>query len=234
MLNLRKTFAYYISSISLTTLSVLHASELQTFNVPIEDCQNFPGNWSLSPEEIFFALKYATFIDTFQILEFGAGEGTVRLSKLLQKHGIPYEYHTFENSQSYLLNLPNVTFHLYALPPAPQGNLAEWCPIVQSVEIPDLPIADLVIVDGPHGVSRAEWYAKFKSLTRPGTIILIDDFHHFSEFGEALDRNFVYETIIEYNRSHIYPIKNEGLEKIDGVANKCFKIVQVLEIKNEI
>lgn len=154
------------------------------------------------------------------------------LVDLLQKHKVPYEYHTFENSLDFIFDLPNVIFHYYPLPEVKWHKLHEWRPIIQSLEMPDLPTADLVIVDGPHGVSRADWYAKFKRFTKPGTIILIDDFHHYAEFGKELDKNFIYETIIEYHHRGSYPLVNDGLETIDGVVHKCFKIVRVIQAKS--
>jgi hypothetical protein len=227
----RKALLACFSAFILSSQSILSASDLSLFNVGLEECQDFPSDFSLAPEEIYYSLKYATYKDTFQILEFGAGEGTVRLVELLQKQNIPYEYNTFENCLNFILNLPNVTFHYYPLPDVEWHHLDQWRPFVQSVEMPDLPIADLVIVDGPHGRSRADWYTKFKHLTRPGTIILIDDFHHYEEFGDELDKNFVYETIIEYNRTGIGASVNDGLESVDGIVHKCFKIVRVLGTK---
>lgn len=225
MIDFKRVFFIFVSTFILSSYQIVNSEELRSFNVQIEDCKDFPSDFSLAPEEIYYSLKYAMYQDTFQILEFGAGEGTRRLTELLQNLSIAYEYHSFENAWEYLIDLPNVTYHYYSLPPAPVGSLKEWRPVIQAIEMPDLPIADLVIVDGPHGVSRADWYAKFKYFTRPGTIILIDDFHHFKEFSEELDQNFVYETIIEYYYPHI----NNGLESIDGIVGKCFKIVRVID-----
>jgi hypothetical protein len=225
----KKTLLALFSMVFLSSQTILCAGELQSFDVGLEDCQAFPSNMSLAPEEIYYSLKYATYKDNFKILEFGAGEGTVRLVELLQRHKVQYEYHTFENSPNFIFDLPYVIFYYYPLPGVEWHKLYEWRPIIQSLEMPDLPTVDLVIVDGPHGVSRADWYAKFKHLTRPGTILLIDDFHHYAEFGEELDKNFIYETIIEYNHTGSVPLVNKGLESIDGVVHKCFKIVRVIQ-----
>lgn len=225
------TFMFCLSTILMSSQAPLIARYSQSFTVNIEDCQKFPSNWSLAPEEVYYALKYATYKDTFQILEFGAGTGTVCLSELLQKLGVAYEYHTYENCSDFVSDLPHVTFHHYTLPTVQWHELYKWHPAIQALKMAETPIADLVIVDGPHGVARANWYSKFKHLTRPGTIILIDDFHHYAEFGKELDKNFVYETIIEYNHNDTGTIVNNGLEHIDGVVHKCFKIVQVIQVK---
>lgn len=231
MIRLKIAFLTFLTTFLLSSQFFLNANDLKTFHVPLDECLAFPSNFSLAPEEVYYALKYATYKDTFQVLEFGAGEGTVRLVELLQKFNVSYQYNTFENSEQFVYNLPNVTFHYYPLPPVKSCTYYEWRPFIQSLEMPDLPVADLVIVDGPHGVARADWYSKFKKFTRPGTIILVDDYHHYSEFGTELDKNFVYETIIEYNHLHIFPIVNDGLEKVDGIVHKCFKIVRVIASK---
>lgn len=225
----KKLLSACLSTLFVLSQPFLNADDLQHFNVHLDDCQSFPSNFSLAPEEVYYALKYATYKDTFNVLEFGAGEGTIRLVELLQKQKVPYDYHTFENALEYVFTLPNVTFHYYQLPPV--DNLYKWRPVIQSLEMPELPIADLVIVDGPHGVSRADWYAKFKHLTRPGTVIIIDDFHHYSEFGKELDKNFDYETIVEYHHNGSHHLVNDGLDPIDWIVHKCFKIVRVIQSK---
>ncbi len=197
-------------------------------NVTLEDAKAFPGNWSLAPEEAYLALKYCEYQDVMTVLEFGAGASTVELTKLFDLKNITYDYHVFEHDPKFFRDIKNVFFYFYNLPAVDYSLLS---PVIRAIKLPELPVFDLVIVDGPHGVARSEWYAKFKKYTRPGTIILIDDFHHFKEFGESLDENFAYTTIIEYNQSYVWKIINEGLETIDHrIVPKCFKIVIVDKI----
>lgn len=208
----------------------LQATERNTINITLADARFFPGDWSLTPEEIYLAIINATYDEKFKILEFGAGESTIQLAKLLREKNVPYEYHVFENDPEYIKPIGSVSYHLYSLPPLPFHRTNEWKPYVAEYKLPYLPVFDFVIVDGPHGVARAEWYSKFKTYTRPGTIILIDDFHHYSAFGQELDKNFYYETIIEYNKNPNWKIVNEGTTPwLGATVGKTFKIVRVLD-----
>ena len=201
---------------------------LNTIDIKLEETMFFPGNMSLEPEEAYLALKHCSFDKTIKILEFGAGESTNQFAKILTEKQIPFEYHVFENDPSYIKTIENVTFHYYELPKIPFKRSSEWNVHVAKYILPDLPIFDLIIVDGPHGVGRAQWHQKFKKYTRPGTILLIDDFHHFKEFEQALDKNFEYETIIEYNQNPKWKIINIGIDPTPNYfINKTFKIVKV-------
>lgn len=189
----------------------------QQIDLSREDTKNFPGGWSLVPEEGYLALKHCTFDETFKILEFGSGRGTELLAQLLKEKGIPFEYHTIEHDASFEKEIDGVYFYLYDTPP-------------KQVSLPyDFPKFDLVIVDGPHGVCRADWYEKFQPYTRSGTVILVDDFHHYTEFGKALDTNFSYQTVIEFNEDYRWKQVNEGLEPSPLPSQgHTFKIVIVL------
>jgi len=206
--------------------------ERQSIPITLEEVSLFPGDWSLEPEEIHLALKHCTFKNKLKILEFGAGEGTVQLIALLEKKNIPYEYHSFENDrdflQSLVLKVPQVIFHHYFVPGTSISDCGKWMPYVSQVELPELPIFDLIIVDGPHGVSRSCWYTKFKKYSKEGTVILVDDFHHFEEFSQELNKNYNYITIIEYNQNPTWRIVNKGEEKIKHrQLKKTFKIVKL-------
>jgi predicted O-methyltransferase YrrM len=219
-----------IGILGLLMTTGLRADETNKIDIALTDTRYFPGDWSLTPEEIYLAIKHSTYKDCFKILEFGAGESTIQLAKLLREKGIPYEYHVFENDPEYIKNIDRVTYHYYFLPSLPFHRCNEWRQSVAGYELPLLPVFDLIIVDGPHGVARAEWYSKIKIYTRPGTVILVDDFHHYSEFGQELDRSFSYETIIEYNQSPNWKIINDGTDPLpDRHVNKTFKIVKVID-----
>lgn len=202
----------------------------QQIQVALNEVQSFPGGWSLVPEEVYLALKHCRYEKKIKILEFGAGESTIQLTQLLTRKGIPFEYHVFENDSAYIKKIEHVTNHLYFLPTLPFHRSNEWKDDVAKYNLPELPTFDLIIVDGPHGVARAQWYSKFKKYTKPGTVILIDDFHHYEEFGLALDKNYKYTTIIEYNQTPTWKIINDGLEPISNhTINKTFKIVKINE-----
>src|SRR5690349_2610845 len=83
---------------------------LNNIDITLQDTRYFPGDWSLTPEEVYLALKHCTYEKTFKILEFGAGEGTVQLARLLTEKNIPFEYHVFENDPAYLKPIDHVTY----------------------------------------------------------------------------------------------------------------------------
>ena len=50
-------------------------------------------------------------------------------------------------------------------------------------------------MDGPNGDKRSLWYSKIRSVVKPGTLLLIDDFNHYKCFSDELDKNFNYELL---------------------------------------
>jgi hypothetical protein len=214
------------------SINILKSKDLEKLNkieIKLSETKNFSGGFSLAPEEAYIALKHATYRDKFRILEFGSGESTILFTKILKEKNISFEYHVFENDPNYIYEIENVIYHHYDLPNFPFSRCNEWSFYVEKYELPNLPVFDLVIVDGPHGVGRAKWYEKFKKYTKPKTVILIDDFHHYIEFKNSLDENFLYDTIIEYNQNPSWKIINSGIDPIvsNQNINKSFKIVKI-------
>lgn len=195
---------------------------LNTFNY--SDFVKFKSEWSLCPYEIFLALKFCTYENNFKILEFGSGDGTIQLVSVLKNYNINFVYDSFENDSNYAKdNLVN--YHVYDIKK------------IDDVEILSKQIYDLVIIDGPNGPLRSKWYRKFKNNIRSGTIILIDDFHHFKEFSSCLNEEYDYETILTYNtNASFYEVINEGLEPVDtkkiSMPDKSFKVVKIIGLKN--
>lgn len=190
-----------------------------TMTVTLEELKHFPSGWSLTPYTVYLTLKNCTFDSTLKILEFGSGVATHMLADYLSSKNIPTKYTSYETDSSYAGH-PNVNYEFYS-------------PAMQLMK-DDNEIYDIVIVDGPNGVTRRDWYHQFKKNVRSGTIILIDDFHHYSEFAVALDENFVYETINEFNIDPRFtPIINVGTELVDVSlthyhGTKTHKVVKVL------
>ncbi len=60
---------------------------------------------------------------------------------------------------------------------------------------------DAIILDGPHGNGRSLCFALFHDLIENGTLILIDDYHHYP-FLEDLSKLFIYEIIEKRNYIH--------------------------------
>jgi hypothetical protein len=78
---------------------------------------------------------------------------------------------------------------------------------------------DLILVDGPHGNKRSQWYPKIRSNVKPGTILLVDDFNHYACFSEELDRNFNYELLSYSNEPFV------------AYGEHSWKIVRIINVK---
>lgn len=195
---------------------------MNKIEIKYEDFINFKSGWSLHPVEAYIALKYTMFEKKLNILEFGSGDGTKCLAQLLNNKKIEFNYKSLEHDTKYC-NLKEVDYVVY--------NLND----INHITINDNIIYDLIIVDGPHGSIRKIWYEKIKNSVRNGTIILVDDYHHYSEFEEELSKNYLYDTITIYNQDKRWQIINEGVELYDSLkysfCEKTFKIVKITEIK---
>lgn len=156
-------------------------------NIKSGECSAFPGGWSVNPEQMFLALKHLTYSKAVNVLEFGSGAGTDILVQLLHKKKVPYSYTAYENDKTYASKSNNVQTIL-------------WSSFPNRV-VPG--IFDLIIIDGPHGVSRARWYPMLRRSVRKGTIMVVDDFRHYAEFKTALDANFRYKTIHEHVETYV-------------------------------
>ena len=195
-------------------------------DITLNECSKFNGGWGLSPHQVYLMIKHVDFDGQLNILEFGSGDGTTHLVNLLNEKNIKFDYTSIEHDATYA-KTPNVAYQLYHL----DGNY-----IPNDLETVSLVLDktyDLVIVDGPHGSGRAKWYSKFKNNIRIGTVILIDDFHHFPEFSDELDKNFTYETINLFNLNTGFTEEptNSGLEKVDVTSSllmdKSYKIIKI-------
>lgn len=205
---------------------------MQKINLQIEDFSDFKGLWGLTPYEIFIALKNTTYKDKLNILEFGSGDGTTNLVNLLNKKLVPFNYISVENDKNFATT-ENVNYIMYDLPIDVNSSYDEYLLDKVNLKLDDT-IFDLVIVDGPHGVGRSRWYQKFKNNTREGTIILVDDFFHYTQFEDELNKNFKYDLINVFSSQlHITGnFINEGEDLTDmnhKLSNfeKCYKIVKV-------
>lgn len=143
------------------------------------------GGWSYCDQQIVEITPFLEKDKSIKILELGSGDSTV---KLYDYYNTLYEgvvFHTFENNRKYLCNHEDIQSHLY-----------------DSVQNCDLPeeVFDLVLVDGPFGESRKDWYSKLGKVSKVGTVIHIDDVYHFDSFLEELDRYFEYETLFDFGR----------------------------------
>lgn len=196
-------------------------------NFILDDFSKFDGGWSLSPYSIYLALKHLNFEgNSIKILEFGSGEGTKNLVDVLKNKSIDFEYVSVEHDVSFAKS-KDVEYIMYNIPTNYTPNH------IDLVELNLDKTFDLVIVDGPHGVGRANWYKKILNNVKNNTIILIDDFHHYKEFDDELNRVFVFDTINVFNidKRFTKQIVNEGIELVDINSpyhkNKTHKIVKI-------
>jgi hypothetical protein len=186
-------------------------------NIEPAETLSFPSGWSLSPYVVYTSLKYVTYGEKLNILEFGSGQATQILYDLLVNKNIPFEYTSYEHDSNFATT-QGVSYKMYSLDNQVFQSEKKF---------------DIIIVDGPNGVNRYKWYGQFKDNVRDGTIILIDDFHHYKEFGDMLDSTFTYETINEFNIDNRFtPIINSGIETVDlnntsFHGTKTHKIIKV-------
>lgn len=71
---------------------------------------------------------------------------------------------------------------------------------IENSQFPNRKI-DAIVLDGPHGNGRSICFPLFYNHIREGTIVLLDDYHHYP-FLEDLDRLFEYE-IFERRRQAV-------------------------------
>lgn len=147
-----------------------------------EDCKYFIGGWEYPLRFILNALNSVTFQDKLRTLEFGAGAGSDKIAKLLTSQAVPFQFRTYENDPKWAPSNPDI-------------EVVMWSRFPTSLKSGTF---DLVLIDGPNGVVRKDWYPLIKPLVREGTILAIDDFGHYQEFRDALDANFIYEELYSH------------------------------------
>ena len=152
---------------------------MERLNITKEECEVFPGGWSVDATAMYYALDAVRYADKLKILEFGSGAGTSALVGLLDKRGVTFDYTSYENNIEYMC-------------PDHRVRTMLWEAFPRKVR---KDVYDFVIIDGPHGVTRENWYPLIKPVVRAGTIILVDDWMHYAEFMKALDANFTYRAI---------------------------------------
>lgn len=148
--------------------------------LPPLDVSAYPGGWSLTAEQMQAALAHVTYSDTLRVLEIGQGRGTAVLAAALQAAGLPFVYVALEQQPRYAQPVPGVSTLLYDTPETALLPAGEY---------------DLVIVDGPTGESRSQWYCRLRPHVRAGTVLVVDDHQHYASFVRELDANYVYHVL---------------------------------------
>jgi hypothetical protein len=144
-----------------------------------EDVMQFVGGWSYAQNEMRDFLKYITSRQTYNVLEFGSGNSTRILYDIIERYCQNISYDTYETNESYKVVHKNVNTILYDI-----NN-------IDQLIIPNK-IYDIVLIDGPNGVFRSKWYSKIRNNVSYNTVMLIDDYNHYTEFETELNRNYNY------------------------------------------
>lgn len=170
------------------------------------DIPIFNGGWSYTQKEMNELFNFITYSDSYSILEFGSGDSSKKLFDHFTQHVKELIYFAYESDSAWYFEYKNIQMVKYA-----DNN-------IQNTYIPDIKF-DLILIDGPNGDKRSQWYSKIRSCVKQGTIILVDDFNHYQCFSDELDRNFEYE-LLSFSDEPFVP---------DG--EHSWKIVRVNSIK---
>lgn len=146
--------------------------------------EDFAGGWSYTPAEMtaLFTHLRPEPGQTFRVLEFGCGNSTVKMYDYLRARCAAVVYDAYETAPEYAVEHPVIRTHMYDA-----ANIA-------AVVLPPQ-VYDLILIDGPTGHARCQWFEKLHGHVHAGTVLLVDDFNHYACFGGELDRNFTYTTL---------------------------------------
>lgn len=157
---------------------------MQQCQIAFDECSHFPGGWSYDPALIHAALSALQWSSKLRVLEFGAGQGTRLLVKLLERK-IPspgFEFVSYEDNPEWVCTHPKVQTILWS----------KTYPEILSGPY------HLILIDGPRGSTtdrRLPWFTKIRPVVQPGTILVVDDFDRNSKYEKLLQENYVYEEV---------------------------------------
>jgi len=178
---------------------------------------NFEGGWSYTNKEmgeLFKNIDFSKKYEDYKILEFGGGDSSIKIWNYFNDNILPGQltYCCFESDEKFVPKHDKITTFMYD---------------EKNIEVLDINSFlnnqkfDLIFIDGPNGVKRKLWYYKLRNHVKEGTIILIDDFNHYGEFGEELDLNFEYDLL------------SFSDEKFVPYGEHSWKIVKIKKIRDE-
>lgn len=146
---------------------------------------NLLGGWAYCTQQISQFIQDLPKQETIKIIEFGAGDSSVKIYNFLNKIYENVDYTCYETSSRWAPNHKNINVVMYKN--------------VQEVDL-GCDKYDLILVDGPTGVTRKFWYNKLKNNVKSGTIVHIDDYDHYVEFEEELIKNIQYKELYRKSR----------------------------------
>lgn len=141
--------------------------------------------------------------DSINILEFGSGPTTQTLYDALTTKYTKVKYVTYETDPQWAPKHPGITVRFHT-----KEELAN-----KSLVWDDEEIYDLIIVDGPDGELRSNWYSLFVNNVKEGTIVHIDDAFHYASFEKEFNKYF--------------PHTNYIFEHARGSNRKCWITAQI-------
>ncbi len=144
--------------------------------------EDFVGGWSYTPAEMTALWAHVRPKPVFKVLEFGCGNSTVKMYEYLAARCGKVVYDAYETAAEYAVEHPVIRVHMYD------------ADHIHAVRL-EPEVYDLILVDGPTGHARCQWFSKLRSHVGPDTVLLVDDFNHYACFGAELDRNFTYTTL---------------------------------------
>lgn len=144
------------------------------------------SGWSYCNDQIIQFKNDLLKKNNISILELGAGDSSVKLYNYFKSMYEIVSLTCYETDENWAPSNDNIKLIMYDIP--------------ENVKFNDT-IYDLILVDGPTGVSRKLWYNKLTNSVHPGTIIHIDDYDHYEEFEQELKLNFSYEELYRKSRS---------------------------------
>jgi len=158
------------------------------------------SGWAYCSEQILQFMPDLLKGEKINIIEFGAGDSSIKIYEYMNQMYNHVSYLCYETSLKWVPNHPDIEAIIY-------NNVAEVSLRNQKY--------DLVLIDGPTGVTRKFWYEKLYNIVEPGTVVHIDDYDHYKEFEEELTKNLKYEEL--YRRSRKFKGEKSWLTvKITG------------------
>jgi hypothetical protein len=149
------------------------------------DGLHLKGGWAYCSEQILQFVPDLPKGEKINIIEFGAGDSSIKIYEYINTIYKEISYLCYETSSKWAPKHSGIEVIMYRE--------------VSSVQLRDQKY-DLVLVDGPTGVTRKLWYKKLKSVVKKGTIVHIDDYDHYKEFEQELKNNLSYEELYRKSR----------------------------------
>jgi hypothetical protein len=143
------------------------------------DLDVFIGGWSYTTKEIIEFIKHLKYKDSYNVLEFGSGRSSKAVYDIVSRYCYNISYDVYETEKTNYKNINSIPYKISD---------------IDNLKTLDKKY-DIIIIDGPDGNLRAKWYHKIRNNVKDDTIIFIDDYNHYIEFENELNKNFSYKVL---------------------------------------